>query len=171
MIELGLPNMLHDDVPSGSDESDNTEVLVWGDVPQYDFEPRDHVDLGSGLGLLDFDAASRISGSRFVVMRGELARLHRALIQYMLDIHSGEHGYEEVYVPFLVQSDALIGTGQLPKFEDDLFKTAVTRRFFDPDRGGARYQSRQGKHTRRCRHAQEICSAHSMLQVGSRFIR
>ncbi len=130
MIELGLPNMLHDDVPSGSDESDNTEVLVWGDVPQYDFEPRDHVDLGSGLGLLDFDAASRISGSRFVVMRGELARLHRALIQYMLDIHSGEHGYEEVYVPFLVQSDALIGTGQLPKFEDDLFKTAGDPTYF-----------------------------------------
>ena len=130
MIELGLPNMLHDDVPSGSDESENTEVLVWGDVPQYDFEPRDHVDLGSGLGLLDFDAASRISGSRFVVMRGELARLHRALIQYMLDIHSGEHGYEEVYVPFLVQSDALIGTGQLPKFEDDLFKTAGDPTFF-----------------------------------------
>ena len=130
IIELGLPNMLHDDVPSGSDESDNTEVLVWGDVPQYDFEPRDHVDLGSGLGLLDFDAASRISGSRFVVMRGELARLHRALIQYMLDIHSGEHGYEEVYVPFLVQSDALIGTGQLPKFEDDLFKTAGDPTFF-----------------------------------------
>ena len=129
-IELGLPNMLHDDVPSGSDESDNTEVLVWGDVPQYDFEPRDHVDLGSGLGLLDFDAASRISGSRFVVMRGELARLHRALIQYMLDIHSGEHGYEEVYVPFLVQSDALIGTGQLPKFEDDLFKTAGDPTYF-----------------------------------------
>jgi seryl-tRNA synthetase len=130
MIELGLPNMLHDDVPSGSDESDNTEVLVWGDVPQYDFEPRDHVDLGSGLGLLDFDAASRMSGSRFVVMRGELARLHRALIQYMLDIHSGEHGYEEVYVPFLVQSDALIGTGQLPKFEDDLFKTVGEPTFF-----------------------------------------
>jgi len=129
-IELGLPNMLHDDVPSGSDESDNTEVLVWGDVPQYDFEPRDHVDLGSGLGLLDFDAASRISGSRFVVMRGELARLHRALIQYMLDIHSGEHGYEEVYVPFLVQSDALIGTGQLPRFEDDLFKTVGEPTFF-----------------------------------------
>ena len=129
-IELGLPNMLHDDVRSGSDESDNTEVLVWGDVPEYDFEPRDHVDLGSGLGLLDFDAASRISGSRFVVMRGELARLHRALIQYMLDIHSGEHGYEEVYVPFLVQSDALIGTGQLPKFEDDLFKTAGDPTFY-----------------------------------------
>ena len=129
-IELGLPNLLHDDVPSGSDESDNTEVLVWGDVPQFDFEPRDHVDLGSGLGLLDFDAASRISGSRFAVMRGELARLHRALIQFMLNTHSEEHGYEEVYVPYLVQSDALIGTGQLPKFEDDLFKTAGDPTFF-----------------------------------------
>jgi len=129
-IELGLPNMLHDDVPSGSDESDNTEVLVWGDTPQFDFEPRDHVDLGSGLGLLDFDAASRISGSRFAVMRGELARLHRALIQFMLNTHSEEHGYEEVYVPYLVQSDALIGTGQLPKFEDDLFKTAGDPTFF-----------------------------------------
>lgn len=129
-IELGLPNMLHDDVPSGSDESDNIEVLVWGDVPQFDFEPRDHVDLGAGLGLLDFDAASRISGSRFAVMRGELARLHRALIQFMLNVHSGEHGYEEVYVPYLVQSDALIGTGQLPKFEEDLFKTAGDPTFF-----------------------------------------
>ena len=130
MIELGLPNMLHDDVPSGTEESDNTEVLMWGDVPAYDFEPRDHVDLGAGLGLLDFDAASRISGSRFAVMRGELARLHRALIQFMLDVHSGEHGYEEVYVPYLVRSDALIGTGQLPKFEDDLFKTDGDPAFF-----------------------------------------
>ena len=129
-IELGLPNMLHDDVPSGSDESDNIEVLMWGDLPQFDFQSRDHVDLGAGLGLLDFDAASRISGSRFVVMRGELARLHRALIQFMLDVHSGEHGYEETYVPYLVQSDALIGTGQLPKFEDDLFKTCGDPTFF-----------------------------------------
>ena len=123
-IELGLPNLLHDDVPIGSDESDNAEVLTWGDVPQFEFEARDHVDLGTGLGLLDFDAASRISGSRFAVMKGELARLHRALIQFMLDVHCGEHGYEEVYVPYLVQSDALCGTGQLPKFEEDLFKTA-----------------------------------------------
>ncbi len=129
-IELGLPNMLHDDVPGGSDESDNTEVLTWGEVPQFDFEPLDHVDLGSALGLLDFDAASRISGSRFAVMRGQLARLHRALIQFMLDVHSGEHGYEEAYVPYLVQSDALVGTGQLPKFEDDLFKTAGEPTFF-----------------------------------------
>lgn len=122
-IELGLPNLLHDDVPTGSDESDNTEVLAWGDKPHFDFAARDHVDLGSALGLLDFDAASRISGSRFVVMRGGLARLHRALIQYMLDVHCKEHGYQETYVPYLVQSDALIGTGQLPKFEEDLFRT------------------------------------------------
>ncbi len=129
-IELGLPNLLHEDVPVGADDADNTEVLTWGDVPHFDFEPQDHVDLGSGLGLLDFDAASRISGSRFAVMRGELARLHRALIQFMLDVHTGEHGYEEAYVPYLVQSDALVGTGQLPKFEDDLFKTAGEPTFF-----------------------------------------
>lgn len=129
-IELGLPNLLHDDVPSGTDEADNAEVLTWGDVPQFDFQLRDHVDLGAGLGLLDFDAASRISGSRFAVMRGGLARLHRALIQFMLDVHSGEHGYEEAYVPYLVQADALIGTGQLPKFEDDLFKTCGDPTYF-----------------------------------------
>ncbi len=129
-IEEGLPNLLHDDVPGGSDASDNTEVLTWGEVPQFDFEALDHVDLGTGLGLLDFDAASRISGSRFAVMRGALARLQRALIQFMLDVHSTEHGYEEAYVPYLVKSDALFGTGQLPKFEDDLFKTAGEPTFF-----------------------------------------
>ncbi len=129
-IELGLPNLLHDDVPTGTDEADNTEVLKWGELREFDFEARDHVDLGSGLGLLDFDAASRISGSRFVVMRGNLARLQRALIQFMLDVHSSEHGYVETYVPYLVQSEALVGTGQLPKFEDDLFKTAGEPTFF-----------------------------------------
>jgi seryl-tRNA synthetase len=129
-IELGLPNLLHDDVPTGTDEADNTEVLTWGELPEFDFEAKDHVDLGSGLGLLDFDAASRISGSRFVVMRGDLARLQRALIQFMLDVHCGEHGYIETYVPYLVQSDALVGTGQLPKFEADLFKTAGEPTFF-----------------------------------------
>ena len=129
-IELGLPNLLHDDVPGGADAADNTEVLTWGDVPQFEFKPQDHVDLGASLGLLDFAAASRISGSRFAVMRGKLARLHRALIQFMLDVHVGEHGYEEAYVPYLVQADALLGTGQLPKFEDDLFKTAGEPTFF-----------------------------------------
>ena len=122
-IELGLPNLLHDDVPVGADEDDNQEVLRWGEPRQFDFEPLDHVDIGAGLGTLDFDAATKISGSRFVVMQGSLARLQRALIQFMLDMHTTEHGYEEIYVPYLVQSEALIGTGQLPKFEDDQFKT------------------------------------------------
>ncbi len=129
-IELGLPNLLHDDVPTGSDESDNTEVLQWGELPEFDFEAKDHVDLGSGLGLLDLDAASRMSGSRFVVLLGDLARLQRALVQFMLDVHGGEHGYVETYVPYLVQSDALLGTGQLPKFEADLFKTVGDPTFF-----------------------------------------
>jgi seryl-tRNA synthetase len=129
-IELGLPNLLHDDVPTGNDESKNQEVRRWGDVPAFDFDPKDHVDLGSALGMLDFDAASRISGSRFAVIRGPLARLHRALIQFMLDVHTSENGYEEVYVPYLVQADALTGTGQLPKFEADLFKTEGETPFY-----------------------------------------
>jgi seryl-tRNA synthetase len=122
-IELGLPNLLHDDVPIGRDESENQEVRRWGDLPEFDFEAKDHVHLGASLGMLDFDAASRVSGSRFAVMRGPLARLQRAIIQFMLDVHTSEHGYEETYVPYLVQGDALTGTGQLPKFEEDLFKT------------------------------------------------
>ena len=121
-IELGLPNLLQDDVPNGKDDAENVEVRRWGDIPEFDFEPQDHVDLGTSLGMLDFDAASRISGSRFAVMRGPLARMQRALIQFMLDVHTSDNGYEETYVPYLVQSDALQGTGQLPKFEADLFK-------------------------------------------------
>lgn len=123
-IELGLPNLLSDRVPDGRDESDNREERRWGQVPEFDFTALDHVDLGANLGLLDFDSANRISGSRFVVMHGALARLQRALIQLMLDTHTGEHGYQETYVPYLVQADALIGTGQLPKFENDQFKTS-----------------------------------------------
>jgi seryl-tRNA synthetase len=123
-IELGLPNLLQDDVPSGSDESANVEVRRWGDLPAFDFVVRDHVDLGLQLGQLDFDAASRISGARFTVLLGGLARLQRALVQFMLDTHTGEHGYEEAYVPYLVLADALTGTSQLPKFAADLFRTA-----------------------------------------------
>ena len=129
-IEMGLPNLLHDDVPDGCDETENREVLKWGDLREFDFEPLDHVDLGAGLNLLDFEAASRISGSRFSVLRGPLARMQRALIQFMLDTHTSEHGYEEVYVPYLVQADALTGTGQLPKFEADLFKTTDDPPFY-----------------------------------------
>ncbi|MBT8091154.1 MAG: serine--tRNA ligase [Gammaproteobacteria bacterium] len=122
-IELGLPNLLADDVPVGNSESDNTEVRRWGEPTEPGFTARDHIDLGESLGMLDFESASRISGARFSVMHGPLARLQRALIQFMLDTHTAEHGYQEVYVPYLVQAPALVGTGQLPKFEEDLFQT------------------------------------------------
>lgn len=129
-IEMGLPNLLADEVPAGSSESDNVEVRRWGEPSSFSFPVRDHVDLGAGLGLLDLEAATRISGSRFAVLRGGLARMQRALIQFMLDVHTGEHGYEETYVPYLVQADALVGTGQLPKFEQDLFQTAGDPPFY-----------------------------------------
>jgi seryl-tRNA synthetase len=129
-IETGLPNLLHDDVPVGSEETDNVEVSRWGEPRQFDFEVRDHVDLGSNLGMLDFETAGKISGSRFAIMQGPLARLHRALIQFMLDVHVTEHGYVEAYAPYIVQADALFGTGQLPKFEQDLFKTCDETPFY-----------------------------------------
>ncbi|MGH8151040.1 MAG: serine--tRNA ligase [Steroidobacteraceae bacterium] len=119
--QLGLPNLLHESVPDGRDESANAEVARWGEPRRFPFEPSDHVAIGERLGGLDFEAAARLSGARFVVMRGGVARLHRALAQFMLDLHTREHGYTEVYVPYLVQSPALVGTGQLPKFEQDLF--------------------------------------------------
>lgn len=122
-IEHELPNLLDDRVPDGTDEADNREERRWGDIPEFEFAVKDHVDLGADLGMLDFDAAAKISGSRFAVMHGPLARMQRALIQLMLDVHTAEHGYQETYVPYLVQSEALFGTGQLPKFEDDQFKT------------------------------------------------
>lgn len=121
-ITLGIPNIPHESVPDGRDEADNREERRWGEPRQFDFEPKDHVDLGDANGLLDFEAAARITGSRFAVMAGPLARLHRALIQFMLDTHTTEHGYTETYVPYMVNSDSLRGTGQLPKFEEDLFK-------------------------------------------------
>ena len=119
--QLGLPNLLHESVPDGRDESANREVARWGEPRRFDFPVRDHVEIGERLGGLDFEAAARISGARFVVMRAQVARLHRALAQFMLDLHTREHGYLEVYVPYLVRPEALIGTGQLPKFETDLF--------------------------------------------------
>jgi len=119
--QLGLPNLLHASVPDGSDERANAEVRRWGEPRRLGFKARDHVEIGERLGGLDFEAAARISGARFVVMRGPVARLHRALAQFMLDLHTREHGYTEVYVPYMVQPPALIGTGQLPKFEQDLF--------------------------------------------------
>jgi seryl-tRNA synthetase len=127
---LGLPNLLHDSVPEGRDESANREVRRWGEPRRFDFTPRDHVDLGEKLGGLDFESAAKISGARFSVLRGGVARLHRALAQFMLDLHTREHGYTEAYVPYLVQGPALQGTGQLPKFEQDLFKVQGEQGFY-----------------------------------------
>jgi seryl-tRNA synthetase len=118
---LGIPNLLHESVPEGRDESANVELRRWGEPRQLDFTPLDHIALGEKLGGLDFESATRISGARFVVMRGAVARLHRALAQFMLDLHTAEHGYTEAYVPYLVTRQTLTGTGQLPKFESDLF--------------------------------------------------
>ena len=120
---MGIPNIPDDSVPEGDDESKNLEIRRWGEPTVFGFEVKDHVDLGDAVGGTDFDAAAKLSGSRFAVMRGPLARLHRALTQYMLDTHTGEHGYQECYVPYLVNADSLRGTGQLPKFEEELFAT------------------------------------------------
>ena len=120
-IVMGIPNILHVSVPEGQSEEDNEEVRRWGEPKVFDFTVRDHVDLGESMGLLDFEAGVRITGSRFSVMQGAIARLHRALIQFMLDTHTRDHGYTELNVPYLVNTDSLRGTGQLPKFEEDLF--------------------------------------------------
>lgn len=120
----GIPNLPDEDVPPGANEDDNVETRVWGTPRNFDFEPRDHVALGEQLKGLDFEKATQLAHSRFAVMRGQLAKLHRALAQFMLDLHTEEHGYTEAYVPYLVNANALFGTGQLPKFEEDLFRTA-----------------------------------------------
>ena len=119
-LQMGMPNILHASVPDGNDESANVEIRRWGEPRRLAFEPKDHVALGEPLGM-DFEAAGRLSGARFVVMTGMLAKLHRALAQFMLDLHVRDHGYREAYVPYLVHDTALIGTGQLPKFAQDLF--------------------------------------------------
>jgi seryl-tRNA synthetase len=127
-IQLDIPNIPHPLTPDGHNEQDNVEIRRWGEPQQFDFEPRDHVDLGKPL--LDCEAAAKLAGSRFVVITGPLARLHRALIQFMLDLHTQEHGYVEVYVPYLVNEDSLVGTGQLPKFETDLFALKGESHYF-----------------------------------------
>ncbi len=128
-VQLDLPNLLHASVPEGRDESANVELRRWGEPRQMPFEPKDHVAIGERMGM-DFEAAARISGARFVVMSGALAKLHRALIQFMLDMHVRDHGYREAYVPYLVHAAALVGTGQLPKFEQDLFSVRGDPGFF-----------------------------------------
>ncbi|UTW04991.1 serine--tRNA ligase [Amphritea atlantica] len=127
---MGMPNIPHDSVPAGLSEDDNIEIRKWGEPTQLDFEPKDHVDLGELNGGLDFATAAKITGARFAVLRGGIARMHRALIQFMLDTHTAEHGYQETYVPYLVNADSLRGTGQLPKFEEDLFKVPGERDYY-----------------------------------------
>ncbi|MFF7710071.1 serine--tRNA ligase [Pseudomonas sp. NPDC007930] len=124
-IMLGIPNLPHESVPVGADEDGNVEVRRWGTPPAFDFPIQDHVALGEKTGKLDFETAAKLSGARFAVLRGPIARLHRALAQFMIDLHTREHGFEECYTPYLVQAPTLQGTGQLPKFEEDLFK--ITR--------------------------------------------
>ena len=124
---MTIPNVSDETVPPGNSEEDNQELRRWGDTPTFDFTPMDHVDLANRNGMLDFESAAKISGSRFMVLRGPLARLHRALSQFMIDLHTDVHGYEEIYVPYLVNADSLRGTGQLPKFEADLFKIEEER--------------------------------------------
>lgn len=126
----GIPNIPDSEVPEGQDEDDNVEIRRWGTIASFDFEVKDHVDLGAALGGLDFDTAAKITGSRFAQMSGGLARLHRALTQFMLNTHCEKHGYEEVYVPYIVNADSLFGTGQLPKFEEDLFKLDDERNYY-----------------------------------------
>ena len=122
----GIPNLAHESVPIGSGEEENQEIRLVGEKPSFDFEIKDHVALGEGLKMLDFEMAAKLSGARFVVMTSQLALLHRAIAQFMLDVHTRDHGYTEVNLPFMVMSDILHGTGQLPKFEDDQFKLADT---------------------------------------------
>lgn len=129
-ISMGLPNIPDASVPDGKSEDDNLEIRKWGTPKDFNFEVKDHVDLGEALGQIDFETASKITGSRFAVMNGPIANMHRALIQFMLDTHSTEHGYTETYVPYIVNSDSLRGTGQLPKFEEDLFKLRAEQEFY-----------------------------------------
>ncbi len=128
-----IPNTPHESVPAGKSEEDNVEVRKFGSIPKFDFEVQDHVSLGEGLGGLDFETAIKIAGARFSVLKGPLARMHRALAQFMLDTHTDQHGYTETYVPYLVNADSMRGTGQLPKFEEDLFK--VPRKIVNQDGG------------------------------------
>ena len=129
-FQLSIPNLPHDSVPDGKSENDNCEIRKWGTLPSFDFTPKDHVILGSLSNCLDFEAAAKLSGTRFAVLRGPLARAQRALVQFMMDLHTDQHGYEEVYVPYLVREECLYGTGQLPKFREDQFSVAGDWDFF-----------------------------------------
>jgi seryl-tRNA synthetase len=171
-ILMAIPNIPHTSVPDGMGEEDNREVRRWGEPRRFDFEPKDHVDIGACLGQLDFETATKITGTRFALMSGSLARLHRALIQFMLDTHTREHGYTETYVPYLVNADSLRGTGQLPKFEADLFALRGERELLSyPHRRSAGDQYPARRHRRYRLHAAQICLPHAMLPLRGRFLR
>ncbi len=127
---LTIPNLPDDSVPAGKDENDNVEMRRWGEPRQFDFDVKDHSDLGEDLGLLDFEMAAKLTGSRFSVLKGQLAKLNRALIAFMLTTHTDKYGYTEMYVPYMVNADSLLGTGQLPKFEEDLFKLRGEKEYY-----------------------------------------
>ena len=127
---ISIPNLIDDDVPKGKDEEDNLELRTSGDIRNFNFTPKDHLELGSNLGVIDMESGVKITGARFAVLNGDLARLQRSLINFMIDIHTKEHNYEEVYVPYIVNSESLFGTGQLPKFEEDLFKLEGKENFY-----------------------------------------
>ncbi len=129
-LQLQTPNMINPEVPVGKDENDNKEIRRWGEPKKFTFTPKDHVDLGEQLGGLDFALATKITGARFVVIKGAIAKLHRALAQFMLDVHTQEHGYQEIYVPYMANKESFFGTGQLPKFEQDLFKIAGEQAYY-----------------------------------------
>ena len=129
---IAIPNIPHKSVPNGDSDADNKLIREWGEKPKFDFKIKDHVDLGESLNQIDFDSAVKISGSRFVVLKDKIAQLHRALIQFMIETHTTEHGYQEINVPYLVNSDSCINTGQLPKFEEDLFRIQDQDRYFIP---------------------------------------
>ncbi len=130
-ITAAVPNLIHESVPQGQSEDDNVEIKRWGTPREFDFEVKDHVDVGASIGNgLDFESGAKLAGTRFAVMRGNIAKLHRALAQFMLDVHTEEHGYEEMYVPYLVNQESLYGTGQLPKFGEDLFHTDLNNKQF-----------------------------------------
>ncbi len=137
---LGIPNLPDDSVPAGKTADENKEIKVWGKPTHFEFTPKDHVDLGTPIGL-DFDSATKISGARFVVLKGNAAKLHRALAQFMLDIHTVQHGYQEIYAPYIVNADSMHATGQLPKFEADLFKVPRKMGGEHPDDGGERIEN------------------------------
>ncbi|HEY5376489.1 MAG TPA: serine--tRNA ligase [Polyangiaceae bacterium] len=160
-VLLGIPNVPHDSVPDGQTEDKNVVVRTWGEKPSFEFEPKPHYELGEKLGILDFERAAKLSGARFSVLWGLGARLERALATFMLDLHTGEHGYTEVYPPYLVKAEALRGTGQLPKFEEDLFKTKRS----DPNDPSALYLIPTAEVPVTNLHADEILEA-AQLPLG-----